>query len=122
MTFFIGPECIDINDRGCVDVCPVDCIYTGERKLYIHPEECIDCGACETVCPQLAIRRREDVDDPDLLSWADEDVKFFAEPLSQERSPLGSPGEAQALGPVGLDTERVRAYKQSDHQSVSEES
>jgi ferredoxin len=23
--------------------------------LYIHPEECIDCGACEPVCPVKAI-------------------------------------------------------------------
>lgn len=24
-------------------------------QLYIHPEECIDCGACESVCPVTAI-------------------------------------------------------------------
>jgi ferredoxin len=38
-----------------VEVCPVDCIYEGETMLYIHPEECIDCGACEPVCPVKAI-------------------------------------------------------------------
>jgi NAD-dependent dihydropyrimidine dehydrogenase PreA subunit len=26
-----------------------------EKKLYIDPEECIDCGACEPVCPVEAI-------------------------------------------------------------------
>lgn len=114
MTFFIGPECIDKNDRDCVDVCPVDCIYEGERKLYIHPEECIDCGACETACPQLAIRRREDVDDPEILAWAEEEDKFFSEPLEEGREPVGSPGQAQAVGPIGLDTERVRSYVTSN--------
>ncbi|HEU5298925.1 MAG TPA: 4Fe-4S binding protein [bacterium] len=26
-----------------------------KAQLYIHPEECIDCGACESVCPVTAI-------------------------------------------------------------------
>ncbi len=34
-----------------MEECPVDCIYEGERKLYINPNECIDCGACETRVP-----------------------------------------------------------------------
>jgi NAD-dependent dihydropyrimidine dehydrogenase PreA subunit len=28
MTFVITEPCIDVKDRSCVDVCPVDCIYT----------------------------------------------------------------------------------------------
>jgi NAD-dependent dihydropyrimidine dehydrogenase PreA subunit len=58
MTYVIAEPCIDILDKSCVDVCPVDCIYFDEgedRMLYIHPEECIDCGACEPVCPVEAI-------------------------------------------------------------------
>jgi len=43
-----------VKDRSCVDVCPVDCIYEGEDQLYIHPDECIDCGACEPECPVTA--------------------------------------------------------------------
>jgi NAD-dependent dihydropyrimidine dehydrogenase PreA subunit len=42
-------------DKSCVQECPVSCIYEGSRMLYIHPDECIDCGACEPVCPQEAI-------------------------------------------------------------------
>jgi NAD-dependent dihydropyrimidine dehydrogenase PreA subunit len=34
---------------------------TGERTLYIHPEECIDCGACEPVCPVKAIFPEDEV-------------------------------------------------------------
>jgi Fe-S oxidoreductase len=29
--------------------------------LYIHPDECIDCGACEPECPVTAIFPEEDV-------------------------------------------------------------
>ncbi len=36
-------------------MCPVACIYEGADQLYIHPEECIDCGACEPECPVSAI-------------------------------------------------------------------
>jgi ferredoxin len=57
-----------------VDVCPVECIYayTGSdnekfpNQLYIHPEECIDCGACEPECPWEAIF--EDVSVPEVFT------------------------------------------------------
>ena len=55
MTYVIVEACIGVKDRACVDVCPVDCIYEGEDQLYIHPDECIDCGACEPECPWQAI-------------------------------------------------------------------
>ncbi len=47
MTYIIAEPCIDIKDRGCVDVCPVDCIHEADRILVIDPEECIDCFAPE---------------------------------------------------------------------------
>lgn len=55
MTYIITEPCVDVKDASCVDVCPVDCIYEGERMYYINPEECIDCAACEPVCPVAAI-------------------------------------------------------------------
>ena len=55
MTYIISEPCIDIKDRSCVDVCPVDCIHEFDRILIIDPEECIDCGACEPECPVEAI-------------------------------------------------------------------
>jgi ferredoxin len=55
MTYIIAEPCIDIKDKSCVDVCPVDCIHEFERILIIDPEECIDCGACEPECPVEAI-------------------------------------------------------------------
>ena len=60
MTYIIAEPCIGVLDRGCVDVCPVDCIYEGPDQLYIHPDECIDCGACEPECPVTAIFAEED--------------------------------------------------------------
>src|SRR5436853_4197854 len=60
MTYIIAEPCINLKDRSCVDVCPVDCIYEGEDQLYIHPDECIDCGACEPECPVTAIFPEED--------------------------------------------------------------
>ena len=58
MTYVIAEPCIDVLDESCVAVCPVDCIHFDrgvDRKLYIDPDECIDCGACEPVCPVEAI-------------------------------------------------------------------
>ncbi len=60
----ITTPCIDTVDQSCVDVCPVDCIHFEEgidKILYIDPDECIDCGACEPACPVSAIYAEEDV-------------------------------------------------------------
>ena len=58
MPFVIAEPCIDVMDQACLRVCPVACIHGDvgqDRKLYIDPEECIDCGACEPTCPVEAI-------------------------------------------------------------------
>jgi NAD-dependent dihydropyrimidine dehydrogenase PreA subunit len=63
MAFIITDPCISTKDAACVDVCPVDCIHPRKDEpefeqstiLYIHPEECIDCGACVPACPVAAI-------------------------------------------------------------------
>ena len=51
MTYVIAEPCVDVKDKSCIEECPVDCIYEGSRMLYIQPDECVDCGACEPVCP-----------------------------------------------------------------------
>ena len=66
MTYIITTPCVDVQDQSCVEVCPVDCIYFDEgedRMLYIQPDECIDCGACEPDCPVTAIFAEDDVPD-----------------------------------------------------------
>ncbi len=57
MAYVIAEPCIGTKDKSCVDVCPVDCIHgkDDDPQLYIDPDECINCGACEAVCPVQAI-------------------------------------------------------------------
>jgi NAD-dependent dihydropyrimidine dehydrogenase PreA subunit len=76
MPYVITEACIGVKDRACVDVCPVDCIYEGEDQLYIHPDECIDCGACEPECPVTAIFPEEDVP-PELTSYIEKNREIF---------------------------------------------
>lgn len=63
MTYVITDACLDITDRSCLAQCPVDCIQPGERMHYIDPDSCIDCGACEAVCPQQAIFFADEIPD-----------------------------------------------------------
>ncbi len=89
VTYVIAQPCVDVKDKACVEECPVDCIYEGERSLYIHPDECVDCGACEPVCPVEAIYYEDDTPE----EWAEyykANVEFFDE--------LGSPGGAAKVG------------------------
>ncbi len=82
MTYVITDPCIDLLDISCVEVCPVDCIHYEEgtdRKLYIDPDECIDCGACEPVCPETAIFAEDDVPD-DQKEYTELDAQWFKDP------------------------------------------
>jgi NAD-dependent dihydropyrimidine dehydrogenase PreA subunit len=76
MTYVIAEPCIGVKDRSCVDVCPVDCIYEDEDQLYIHPDECIDCGACVPACPVTAIFDEEEVP-PDWQSYTAKNRDVF---------------------------------------------
>ena len=100
MTYVIAQPCVDIKDKACVDECPVDCIYEGPRKMYIQPDECVDCGACEPVCPVESIF----YEDALPTEWADyrrADQEVFA--------PVGSPAGASAAGPLPADHPLVAA-------------
>jgi NAD-dependent dihydropyrimidine dehydrogenase PreA subunit len=99
VTFVITEPCIDVKDKSCVDECPVDCIYEGQRMLYIQPDECIDCAACEPVCPVEAIYVDEDVPE----EWSDYtqiNADFFAQ--------LGSPGGAARVGMTDNDPDPIK--------------
>jgi ferredoxin len=43
MAHVVTQPCVGCRYTDCVVVCPVECFYEGEKMLYIHPEECIDC-------------------------------------------------------------------------------
>ncbi|CAB4571952.1 MAG: ferredoxin [Actinobacteria bacterium] len=100
MTYVITEACIDTQDRSCIEECPVDCIYEGDRMLYIHPDECVDCGACEPVCPVEAIFYEDDVP-AELSNYTEINRDFFAE--------IGSPGGASKVGRVGKDVDAIAA-------------
>jgi ferredoxin len=69
MAYIITEPCIGTKDTACVEVCPVDCIhpkkdeaeFANAKQLYIDPDTCIDCGACEPVCPVEAIFEADSV-------------------------------------------------------------
>ena len=106
VTYVIALACVDVMDRACVDECPVDCIYEGARSLYIHPDECVDCGACEPVCPVEAIYYEDDLPG-DQAGYLADNASFFSEVLPGRDEPLGSPGGAQRLGKVAADAPLV---------------
>ncbi|QJY47856.1 ferredoxin [Pseudonocardia broussonetiae] len=100
MTYVIAQPCVDVMDRSCIEECPVDCIYEGGRMLYIQPDECVDCGACEPVCPVEAIYYEDDLPQ----QWSDYtrvNAEFF--------TGLGSPGGAAKTGPLAVDHPVVAA-------------
>ncbi len=97
MPFIITEPCVGTCDTSCVEVCPVDCIHgpisvdeikdlqaagkTDKLKniqLYIEPDVCIDCGACEPECPVEAIFEEDDVP-AKWHSFIKENYKYFGQ-------------------------------------------
>jgi ferredoxin len=84
MPYVIAEPCIGVKDTACVDACPVDVIhprkdaveFASANQLYIHPIDCIDCGACVPVCPVSAIFTIDDL--PEKWSdFAQSNAKYF---------------------------------------------
>ena len=93
MTYVICEPCVDVMDKACVEVCPVDCIhpkpgapdFEATEQLYIDPEVCIDCDACVEACPVDAIY--PDFELPEKFDYALElNAEFFAEAGTEERT------------------------------------
>jgi ferredoxin len=61
MAYVVCEPCVGCKYTDCVEVCPVNCFYEIDDRLYIHPDECIDCTACVPVCPVEAIFAEGDV-------------------------------------------------------------
>jgi ferredoxin len=97
MTWVVTRLCRDCKDTACVEVCPVDCFYEPETpsdelpdQLYISPEECIDCAACEPACPWEAIFQDSEVpdefeDDTELNELCDSDRDNFKKSEHEEK-------------------------------------
>jgi NAD-dependent dihydropyrimidine dehydrogenase PreA subunit len=83
-------------DQACVSVCPVDCIHFDEgvdRTLYIDPDECIDCGACEPECPVNAIFPEDSVP-ADWAPYIQVNAQWF-------KDKAGARAAVEALKPAG---------------------
>jgi len=106
VTYIIALPCVDLKDKACVEECPVDCIYEGNRMMYIHPDECVDCGACEPVCPVEAIFYEDDVPS-EMTAFTQANVDFF--------ETLGSPGGAAKTGLTSNDPELVTVLPPQEH-------
>ncbi|MFE4451103.1 ferredoxin [Streptomyces sp. NPDC056796] len=100
MTYVIAQPCVDIKDKACIDECPVDCIYEGPRKLYIQPDECVDCGACEPVCPVEAVFYEDDLPEA-FHPYRVADREIF--------DALGSPGSSRGAEMLPADHATVEA-------------
>ena len=91
----ITDPCIGTKDTACVDVCPVDCIHPRKDEeefeaaaiLYVHPEECIDCGACVPACPVTAIYGSvEAVPESQAMLIEANDIYRLGEPDAMEQA------------------------------------
>jgi ferredoxin/flavodoxin---NADP+ reductase len=103
MAYVVTDACIDVQDRSCIEECPVDCIYTGPRMMYINPEECVDCGRCEPACPTVSIYHEED------LPAEKEQFASINETVFLTLG-IGSPGGARKIPPLPADHEEVAAW------------
>jgi NAD-dependent dihydropyrimidine dehydrogenase PreA subunit len=80
--FVIAEPCVDHTDQACVAACPVDCISADpafDRKFYIDPRGCIDCGACESACPNQAIYRADQLP-VEWAAYAWVDAAWYVDP------------------------------------------
>lgn len=83
MAYVIVDTCT--KDELCIEACPVDCIHPKKDEpgfeevpqLYIHPVECIDCGACIPVCPTNSIYVLEELP-AELSHFAEKNAAYFS--------------------------------------------
>jgi NAD-dependent dihydropyrimidine dehydrogenase PreA subunit len=84
MAYVITDACISVKDQSCVQECPVDCIHSSEDQpqYYIDPDICIDCGACQPVCPVNAIYPADEVP-PDQQAQIENNAAYFQNKAKQ---------------------------------------
>ncbi len=90
MAHIVAEPCVGCKFTDCVEVCPVNCFYEKDDRLYIHPDECIDCTACVPVCPVEAIFAEEDLPEK-WASFIDEnrDGCDDADNITEKKDALG---------------------------------
>lgn len=94
MTHVVCEPCFACKYTDCVVVCPVECFYEGDKMLYIHPDECIDCEACVPECPVEAIFHEDNVPE----EWKDftalnAEMSPQLPVITEKKEPLAGAGE-----------------------------
>jgi len=102
MTYVVTDACIDALDKACTEECPVDCLYWGDRMVYINPDECVDCGKCVAACPNGAIASEYKLTDSGEV-FIEIAEQFF------EQHPAAS-GGAEDVGRIGADHPTVAGW------------
>ncbi len=97
MTYVVTGNCERCRFTDCVTVCPVECFHGDDTMLYIDPDECIDCGACEPECPVHAIFEDSEV--------PEEEEKWIA--INEEKA-AGLPVIAEKIDPLPGAEERKK--------------
>jgi ferredoxin len=90
MTHVVTSACVNHKYQDCVTVCPVEAFRELEKYLVIHPDDCIDCGACISVCPVNAIFEESDVPDEEW-EWIERNE------IEAEDAPIAE-GDSEVLG------------------------
>ena len=125
MTYIIAEPCIDIKDRSCVDVCPVDCIHEFERMLVIDPEECIDCFApSEALLTDRGVRTMTELEDKAFRVLTDRGFqsavvkRFRRKPLVElELAPAFE--ERDRYGGMRLTTRNTSRFRRKVHATAT---
>jgi len=86
MAYVIAEPCIEVKDKGCLAVCPVNCIYEGPDMLYINPDECVSCDLCVAECPVNAIFNEDDIPEK-WKQFIDINKNFFKPKPAGEQQP-----------------------------------
>ncbi len=97
MTFVVTENCNKCRFTDCISVCPVDCFYADNNMLYIHPDECIDCGACEPECPVEAIFDESNLP-PNMEKWIkiNEEKSATSVNITEKEDPLPTAEEKKS--------------------------
>ncbi|MCC6729043.1 MAG: ferredoxin family protein [Chthonomonadales bacterium] len=68
MAYVVSAGCN--QDGKCVEVCPSEAVEAGHfvdadgtvyDQMFIDPDECIECGNCESECPEAVIYNETDL-------------------------------------------------------------
>src|SRR4026207_868517 len=106
MAYVIAEPCIDVLALPCVSASPSAGVHYEEgvdRKLFIDPNECIDCGACEPECPVNAIFP-EDQLPAEWAHYTQTDATWFT-----DRAPAPAPARGRRWPQAPLAELRLRA-------------